>query len=386
MFQNNNLVNEGAKMEEFLDIVDENGEPTGEIVNRDIAHSEGIRHRTSHVWIIKRCKDKVYILLQKRSKIKDSFPECYDISSAGHIPAGSDYEESALRELREELGVEIEKEKLIFCGKRTSCYDANFHGKTFRDRQVFNVYALLLDLDEKDFKLQKEEIDLVKWFEFNECMNAVENHSIDNCIEIEELQMLKDRIFQNIDLFFNPPLNKTNVKELIFEKAKLADIDKISDVYDKLLTYFEERINYVGWVRGLYPTKEDALFGLSEDSLFVARDGEKIAATFILLSKREAGYDQIDWKTIDDYSKIIVLHTFAVNPEYMGCHIGFECMKFMIEYGRSSGMKEIRLDAYEGNKPAIHLYEKAGFKHLATVDLGHGDIGLNDFRLYQYIL
>ena len=35
---------------EFLDVVDESGNPTGETVSRSDAHRKGIAHRTSHVW------------------------------------------------------------------------------------------------------------------------------------------------------------------------------------------------------------------------------------------------------------------------------------------------------------------------------------------------
>ena len=92
---------------ELLDIVDEKGNPTGETVPREVAHREGIRHRTAHVWIFRRRGGVVQILLQKRSDNKDSDPGCYDISSAGHIPAGRDYIPSAVRELKEELGVDF---------------------------------------------------------------------------------------------------------------------------------------------------------------------------------------------------------------------------------------------------------------------------------------
>jgi isopentenyldiphosphate isomerase len=90
---------------EYLDIVDENGIPTGETVERSLAHRTGVRHRTTHIWIVRKREGNVQILLQKRSKNKDSFPGCYDISSAGHIPAGDDFAESGLRELEEELGL-----------------------------------------------------------------------------------------------------------------------------------------------------------------------------------------------------------------------------------------------------------------------------------------
>ena len=52
---------------EYLDIVDEDGIPTGETVSRSRARSEGIRHRTAHVWVIRPSDQGYDILLQKRS-------------------------------------------------------------------------------------------------------------------------------------------------------------------------------------------------------------------------------------------------------------------------------------------------------------------------------
>ena len=89
------------------------------------------------------------ILLQKRSDNKDSDPGCYDISSAGHIPAGSDYIPSAVRELKEELGVDMNGDELIYCGQRRFRFEREFHGSMFRDNQVSNVYALWLDREEE---------------------------------------------------------------------------------------------------------------------------------------------------------------------------------------------------------------------------------------------
>ena len=90
---------------EYFDIVDEAGQPTGEIISRDEAHQKGTLHRTAHVWLVKKKSEGYDILLQKRSEEKDSFPGMYDTSSAGHIPAGEEPLHSALRELREELGL-----------------------------------------------------------------------------------------------------------------------------------------------------------------------------------------------------------------------------------------------------------------------------------------
>ena len=97
---------------EIFDVVDEEGRPTGETVSRQEAHEKGIRHRTAHIWVIRREPGKggIQILLQKRAMDKDSFPGQYDTSSAGHIHAGDEPRISAVRELQEELGIEVRPE------------------------------------------------------------------------------------------------------------------------------------------------------------------------------------------------------------------------------------------------------------------------------------
>lgn len=177
-------------MKEFLDIVDETGQPTGEIVDRETAHAKGVLHRTSHVWLARKKNGKIQILLQKRAKHKSSFPGCYDISSAGHIPAGDRYEISALRELKEELGVQAEEKDLIYCGDRKVIWDDVFFGKPFHDRQISRVFLLWLDREESEFTIQEEEVDSVLWMDFEQCYAGVQNGLFQNCIVLEELQML----------------------------------------------------------------------------------------------------------------------------------------------------------------------------------------------------
>lgn len=174
---------------EYLDIVDEQGNPTGEIVERSIAHEKGIRHRTSHVWILRKKNDHVEILMQQRSANKDSYPNCYDISSAGHIPAGSTYKASALRELKEELGVEAHENQLHPIGVSYSDSYHIFHGRPFHNVQVSQVYALWYD---GDFTLQEEELSAVRWIDIDECIEKVTKNEFLHCIKLSELQMIKD--------------------------------------------------------------------------------------------------------------------------------------------------------------------------------------------------
>lgn len=176
---------------EILDIVDENGVPTGRTVERMEAHELGVRHRTAHVWLVRKQKGRLQILLQRRSDNKDSYPGCYDISSAGHIPAGVDFIPSALRELREELGYQARPEELLYCGQRHFEYQRKFHGQYFHDNQVSNVYLLWCDARPEEFTLQKEEVSEVRWFDFEKCYDQVKTGQIPNCIYLEELDMVK---------------------------------------------------------------------------------------------------------------------------------------------------------------------------------------------------
>ena len=125
-----------------------------------------------------------------RCAAKDSYPGCYDISSAGHIPAGDEFVGSALRELREELGVTLPADALQECGVRHFTFEDVFHGRLFKDNQVSKVFCLWLDKDAEDFTVQKEEIDYVRWFGLEEAIEAVKNNTITNCIYLDDLEMV----------------------------------------------------------------------------------------------------------------------------------------------------------------------------------------------------
>lgn len=179
---------------EWLDIVDENGDPTGETVERCYAHRNGVPHRTAHVWLFRRRDGVTEILLQKRSENKDSFPGCYDISSAGHIPAGIGYIPSALRELSEELGLTVPENALEYCGIKRVSVDDCFHGIPYHDRQVTRVYLVWYMPSMGEFLLQKEEVSEVRWMAFDACLQGVRDGEFPNCIDLQELETLAEHM------------------------------------------------------------------------------------------------------------------------------------------------------------------------------------------------
>ena len=152
---------------EYIDIVDEQGIPTGETIERSIAHSKGIRHRTAHIWIVRKINNRYQVLMQKRAMNKESFPGMFDTSSAGHIQAGDEPLESALRELHEELGIQAQPQELEFAGNFRIAYEKEFHGKMFRDNEIAFVYIYSQPVDETKLILQKEELERAEYSKNN---------------------------------------------------------------------------------------------------------------------------------------------------------------------------------------------------------------------------
>lgn len=177
---------------ELFDIRTPDGKVTGKVKERSEVHHDGDLHGTSHVWIVRdNDKGSFDVLLQKRSANKDAYPGCYDISSAGHIPAGSDFLESAIRELKEELGIVANKEELIFIGMISRYIETEFYGKPFNDNEISAVYIYQNEININELKLQKEEVESVVWMDYNTCIERMKNKTLKHCIFWNEFQMLK---------------------------------------------------------------------------------------------------------------------------------------------------------------------------------------------------
>ena len=176
---------------EYFDVVDENGSPTGKIMSRDTAHREGRLHRTAHVWVVREYDGRVQVLLQKRSPEKDSFPGLYDTSSAGHIPAGSEPLESALRELKEELGIDAAADQLAYAGSFRIRYEEEFHGKLFRDNEITSVYVYREPVEIRELSLQTSEVDEVRWFDLDEVRWEIQYSRERFCVSSKGLAVLE---------------------------------------------------------------------------------------------------------------------------------------------------------------------------------------------------
>jgi isopentenyldiphosphate isomerase len=89
--------------EEWFDVVNERDEVIDRRTRREV-HATGLWHRAVHVLVF---DSAGRVFLQKRSMLKDLSPGLWDSSCSGHLDSGEDYDEAAVRELAEEIGVRI---------------------------------------------------------------------------------------------------------------------------------------------------------------------------------------------------------------------------------------------------------------------------------------
>ncbi len=88
---------------EIFDIVDENDTVIGQAPRSRCHGDPSLVHRVAHAMVFNSAGQ---LLLQKRSAGKDIQPGKWDTSVGGHLDPGEDYRQAALREMREELGIE----------------------------------------------------------------------------------------------------------------------------------------------------------------------------------------------------------------------------------------------------------------------------------------
>src|SRR5215210_4197315 len=144
------------RVDELLDIVDESGRPTGEIVPKREAHRLGLWHRCFHCWICGSDLEGSYLLLQRRAGAKDTWPNYLDVTAAGHLATGEETLDG-LREVEEELGLRIAPERLVPLGTRK--IEQDIPGGC--DREFHEVFLVFDATPPGDLCLQKEEVDAV---------------------------------------------------------------------------------------------------------------------------------------------------------------------------------------------------------------------------------
>ncbi|WOO41744.1 NUDIX hydrolase [Rubellicoccus peritrichatus] len=137
--------------QEIFDVVDEHDQIVGQRTRGDV-HREKLLHRAVHIFVFN-SDGQLYI--QRRSPNKDQLPNCWTSSCSGHVDSGEDYDTAAIRELGEELAINLENdEPLKFLFKHDACRKTGW--------EFVHIYSLLWD---GPVVFDPEEISEGQWIE-----------------------------------------------------------------------------------------------------------------------------------------------------------------------------------------------------------------------------
>jgi isopentenyl-diphosphate Delta-isomerase len=145
--------------DELWQVFAENGEPVvGKgVIDRDFDEDNTLVKANAHVWLWKRTDEGVMLLLQKRALTKKASPGMYHVSAAGHVNLDETPAQAAMRETKEEIGLDLLKKDLFF-----------IHAvRSIRNLQsLAYVYVYELHGGEQ-FSFDDGEVELVKWIELD---------------------------------------------------------------------------------------------------------------------------------------------------------------------------------------------------------------------------
>ena len=155
--------------EEYLEIVDYQGNIIDSAPRSEAHGNPSLMHKVVHVLVFNKNGE---VLLQKRSQNKDVAPGRWDTSVGGHVGVGEDLIVSSKREMHEELGITgLEPEYLY----------SYVHSNVFETELVATYRCLY----EGDFSFNREEIDELRFWSFDEIREVIGNKILSDNFEHE---------------------------------------------------------------------------------------------------------------------------------------------------------------------------------------------------------
>ena len=138
-----------SEQNEMLEVIDENDNVMG-LETRAKVHQDGLLHREIHIWFL---TPNGEIIFQHRAKDKDTYPDKLDATVGGHVEPKMSYEETAVKECKEETGIDIDISKLLFLAKlRKKSFD---EVTKLTNNTIRSQYAYLYEGSISDLQVEK---------------------------------------------------------------------------------------------------------------------------------------------------------------------------------------------------------------------------------------
>jgi len=183
---------------EILDLVDENGDPTGRTIQRNHEIPEGFYIKVVGIWMINQNNE---ILIQKRSANKIEWANMWS-NVSGVVSPGETTDEAILREVFEEVGIPLDKGDLQLIKKEL-------------DGHIFHVlYLAKYEKDLKNIVIQEEELSEAKWASREEIEELLKNDEFIKYKweQIKDLSLALQYIGKTVKVEIDKPLGSSHPK------------------------------------------------------------------------------------------------------------------------------------------------------------------------------
>lgn len=205
---------------ELIDIVDEKNNLTGLRENRMIIHEKNLWHRHVSCWIM---NEKGEVLLQKRAKSKKKNPNKWS-KTGGHVNSNEKAEDAIIREIKEEIGIDIDKKKLELINI--------YKSKNENDRYFGYNYFIYVNYPVEQYTLQKSEVSKIKYM----TIEKIEKIKKRNDDKYTFTKWDEDDFYKNIEL----------LKEKRYKIIRnINELKSWKELYNKNIKKFSNMDDYI---------------------------------------------------------------------------------------------------------------------------------------------
>jgi isopentenyldiphosphate isomerase len=157
-------------MTELRQLFNPQGLPiAGQGATKEDTLNQALLHAASHIWIWRRNNGAIELMFQKRAAAKLTWPNMLDISAAGHIDLGQEPIGAAIREIKEELSLELKPDDLT-CYGVYRCY-MPIGGSNMVENEFQWLYTT--EFHGGPLVLQDEEVGEVLWKPVRLCQDEL---------------------------------------------------------------------------------------------------------------------------------------------------------------------------------------------------------------------
>lgn len=168
-------------------------------------------------------------------------------------------------------------------------------------------------------------------------------------------------------------------------QATELDFEQVVQFYRDAIARTAHMDSYARWEYGKHPTDAMLRGYIERGALYLGKqDGCLVSA--VAVTSQSADYHDTEWSVPLADEEVAVVHLLCVTPDWQGMGIARETMEQVIERGRATGKRAVRLDALTCNTPAHRLYESLGFRKRGQQRWYADNVGWADFFMYELVL